>query len=240
MAERMSGTLFVVGTPIGHLKDITLRALEVLKGSDLIAAEDTRRTQKLLAAYDIHVPLTSFHEHNQEAKAPRLVERLLRGERISLVTDGGTPGISDPGRELVRQARDAGLAVVPIPGASAAICALSVSGWETDAFVFLGFLPKRKSRRRRILQEMAAQDRVVVLYESPFRLKALLTELQEELGEVEILLTREMTKMYEEIRLGRVGELIAELRERTIRGEITLVVRPQGAPKSEEQEWNAP
>jgi 16S rRNA (cytidine1402-2'-O)-methyltransferase len=240
MTERRAGTLYVVGTPIGHLKDITLRALEVLKESDLIAAEDTRRTQKLLAAYDLHVPLTSFHEHNQQTKTPRLVERLLQGQTISLVTDGGTPGISDPGRELVRQARASGLTVVPVPGASAAVCALSVSGWEADAFVFLGFLPKRKSRRRRILQEMAAQDRVVVLYESPFRLKALLAEMQQELGDVDILMTREMTKIHEEIRSGKVSELLAALGERTVKGEITLVFRPDRGPKSEDREWNEP
>jgi 16S rRNA (cytidine1402-2'-O)-methyltransferase len=216
MGDGATGTLYVVGTPIGHLQDITLRALEVLKGSDLIAAEDTRRTQKLLAAYDLHVPLTSFHEHNQQAKAPRLVERLRQGQTISLVTDGGTPGISDPGRELVRQAREAGLPVVPVPGPSAAVCALSVCGWGADAFTFLGFLPRRKSRRRRLLQEMATQDRLVVLYESPFRLKALLTEMYDELGDVEILMTREMTKIHEEIRSSRVSELITALGERIV------------------------
>jgi 16S rRNA (cytidine1402-2'-O)-methyltransferase len=240
MIESGDGILFVVGTPIGHLKDITLRALEVLKDSDLIAAEDTRRTQKLLAAYDLHVPLTSYHAHNQQAKTPRLVERLEQGQKISLVTDGGTPGVSDPGRELVRQARAAGIAVVPIPGPAAVACALSVCGWEADAFVFLGFLPKRKSRRRRILQEVGAQDRVVVLYESPYRLKALLTELQAELGDVEIFLAREMTKIYEELWSGRVSGLITELGERTVKGEVTLIFKPDLRAQPEEQGWNEP
>jgi 16S rRNA (cytidine1402-2'-O)-methyltransferase len=225
-AANESGTLYVVATPLGNLKDITLRALESLKNSDLIAAEDTRRTQKLLSAYDLHVPLTSYHEHNKQAKSRVLIERLLRGEKVALVTDGGTPGISDPGQELVRQARDSGIAVVPIPGPSAVTCALSVSGMEGGAFVFLGFLPRRKSRRRRILEETAAQGRTVVLYESPYRIKKLLTEIRELLGDHEIFLTRELTKLHEELLSGTVSQVLQSLGDKEVLGEITLVLAP--------------
>jgi 16S rRNA (cytidine1402-2'-O)-methyltransferase len=221
-----SGTLYVVATPLGNLKDITLRALEVLKSSDLIAAEDTRRTQKLLAAYDLHVPLTSYHEHNKQAKSRLLIDRLLRGEKVGLVTDGGTPGISDPGRELVQQAREAGIQVVPIPGPSAVTCALSVSGMEGGAFVFLGFLPRRRSRRRRILEETATQGRTVVLYESPYRIKKLLSEIKELLGDVEVFLTRELTKIHEELLSGTVSQVLQGLGEREVLGEITLILAP--------------
>ena len=225
-AVNESGTLYVVATPLGNLKDITLRALEVLKSSDLIAAEDTRRTQKLLSAYDLHVPLTSYHEHNKQAKSRLLIDRLLRGEKVGLVTDGGTPGISDPGRELVQQAREAGIQVVPIPGPSAVTCALSVSGMEGGAFVFLGFLPRRRSRRRRILEETATQGRTVVLYESPYRIKKLLSEIKELLGDVEVFLTRELTKIHEELLSGTVSQVLQGLGEREVLGEITLILAP--------------
>ncbi|RPH87428.1 MAG: 16S rRNA (cytidine(1402)-2'-O)-methyltransferase [Desulfobacteraceae bacterium] len=225
-ATNESGTLYVVATPLGNLKDITLRALESLKNSDLIAAEDTRRTQKLLAAYDLHVPLTSYHEHNKQAKSRGLMERLLRGEKVALVTDGGTPGISDPGQELVRQARESGIPVVPIPGPSAVTCALSVSGMEGGAFVFLGFLPRRRSRRRRILEETAAQGRTVVLYESPYRIKKLLTEIRDLLGDHDIFLTRELTKLHEELLSGTVSQVLQSLGDKEVLGEITLVLAP--------------
>lgn len=220
------GTLYVVATPLGNLKDITLRALEVLKNSDLIAAEDTRRTQKLLAAYDLHVPLTSYHEHNKQAKSRVLIERLLRGEKVVLVTDGGTPGISDPGQELVREARGAGIPISPIPGPSAVTCALSVSGMEGGAFIFLGFLPRRRSRRRRILEETAAQGRTVVLYESPYRIKKLLTEIRELLGDIAVFLTRELTKIHEELLSGTVSQVLQGLGDKEVLGEITLILGP--------------
>ena len=226
------GILYVVATPLGNLKDITLRALEALKGSNLVAAEDTRRTQKLLAAYDLHVPLTSYHEHNKQAKSRVLIERLLRGEKIALVTDGGTPGISDPGQELVRQAREAGISVLPVPGPSAVACALSVSGMEGGAFVFLGFLPRRRSRRRRILGKMADQGRTVVLYESPYRIKGLLSEIREQLGEIRVFLARELTKMHEELICGTVSQVLEELGDREVLGEITLVLAPPEKEKT--------
>lgn len=225
-AANEPGTLYVVATPLGNLKDITLRALEVLKNSDLIAAEDTRRTQKLLAAYDLHVPLTSYHEHNKQAKSRVLIERLLRGEKVVLVTDGGTPGISDPGQELVRQARGAGIPISPIPGPSAVTCALSVSGMEGGAFIFLGFLPRRRSRRRRILEETAARGRTVVLYESPYRIKKLLTEIRELLGDIDVFLTRELTKIHEELLSGTVSQVLQGLGDKEVLGEITLILAP--------------
>jgi 16S rRNA (cytidine1402-2'-O)-methyltransferase len=220
------GTLYVVATPLGNLKDITLRALEVLKGSDLIAAEDTRRTQKLLSAYDLHCPLISFNENNKYRKLPYLIERLKQGQRISLVTDGGTPCISDPGRELVREARQTGIPVVPIPGPSALICALSASGLPGDSFVFLGFLPRRKSRRKKILQEMKEQRRTVILYEAPHRIGDLLEEIRTVLGEREVTLTRELTKIHEEIISGPISELILQLSDREPKGEYTLLLAP--------------
>lgn len=237
MVSNEKGTLYVVATPLGNLKDITLRALEVLKDSDLIAAEDTRRTQKLLSAYDLHGPLISFNEDNQYRKIPSLIDRLKQGQRISLVTDGGTPGISDPGRELVREARLARIAVVPIPGPSALVCALSASGLPGDSFIFLGFLPRRKSRRKRILEEMKEQKRTIILYEAPHRIGDLLKEIQTVLGEREVTLTRELTKIHEEIISGPVSEHLQRLADREPRGEYTVLLSPaeKGASASNDQ-----
>jgi len=220
------GTLYVVATPLGNLKDITLRALEVLKGSDLVAAEDTRRTQKLLSAFDLHSPLISFNENNKHRKIPHLIARLGQGQQISLVTDGGTPCISDPGRELVLETRRAQIPVVPIPGPSALTCALSASGLPADSFVFLGFLPRRKSRRRKILQEMEGQKRTVIFYEAPHRIGDLLEEIRAVLGEREIVLTRELTKVHEEILAGPISGLIHQLVNREPKGEYTLLLSP--------------
>jgi 16S rRNA (cytidine1402-2'-O)-methyltransferase len=226
MSFKESGTLYVVATPLGNLKDITLRALEVLKDSDLIAAEDTRRTQKLLYAYDLHSPLTSFHENNKFKKIPHLLDRLRQGQRISLVTDGGTPGISDPGNELVREARRAQIPVVPIPGPSALTCALSVSGLRGDSFVFLGFLPRRRSRRKKILEELREEKRTVIFYEAPHRIKNLLSEIQTVLGEREAVLARELTKIHEEILCRPINKLIEEISTRESRGEYCLLLSP--------------
>jgi 16S rRNA (cytidine1402-2'-O)-methyltransferase len=226
MAVNEKGTLYVVATPLGNLKDITLRALEVMKDSDLIAAEDTRRTLKLLSAYDLHCPLISFNENNQYRKIPYLIEKLRQGQRISLVTDGGTPGVSDPGRELVRESHRAGISVVPIPGPAALICALSASGLAGDSFVFLGFLPRRKSRRKKILEEMREQKRTVIFYEAPHRVGALLEEIRTVLGEREVTLTRELTKIHEEIISGPASELIDQLSGRDLKGEYTILLAP--------------
>jgi 16S rRNA (cytidine1402-2'-O)-methyltransferase len=239
MVLKENGTLHIVATPLGNLKDITLRALEVLKESDLIAAEDTRRTHKLLSAYDLHTPLTSYHENNKVKKIPHLIERLQQGQQISLVTDGGTPGISDPGCELVREARQAGIPVVPIPGPSALICALSASGLAGDSFVFLGFLPRRKGRRKKILQEMKEQTRTVIFYEAPHRIKDLLVEIQTILGERVAVLARELTKVYEEILSGTISELIDQLSNREPKGEYCLLLSPppKMSRESDRYDW---
>lgn len=221
------GTLFVMATPLGNLKDITLRALEVMKTADGIAAEDTRRTQKLLSAYDLHVPLVSFNEHNKRQRLPYLLSLLEQGRRICLVTDGGTPGISDPGRELVEEARKSGIPVVPLPGPSALTCALSVSGLPGEAFLFLGFLPRRKSRRKRILLEAGRQARTVILFEAPHRILALLEEMREVLGERKAVLARELTKVHEEIVEGPLSALIEGLKRQGPRGEFTVLLAPE-------------
>lgn len=228
------GTLFVVATPLGNLKDITLRALEVMKSVDAIAAEDTRRTQKLLSAYDLHVPLISFNEHNKGRRIPPLLSRLKRGEQIALVTDGGTPGISDPGRELVKEARKAGISVIPIPGPSALTCALSASGLPGESFLFLGFLPRRKSRRKKVLEEAGGQERTVIFYEAPHRIVSLLEEIREVLGERKIVLAREMTKLHEEIAVGSPSRLIETLKARGPRGEYTVLMAPEKEGEKED------
>ncbi len=226
MDSKEKGTLYVVATPLGNLKDITMRALEVLKTSDLIAAEDTRRTQKLLSAYELHCPLTSYHENNKFRKTPYLIDRLQQGQQISLVTDGGTPGISDPGCELVREARQAFIPVIPVPGPSALTCALSASGLPGDSFLFLGFLPRRKSRRKRILLEIKEQKRAVIFYEAPHRIEELLLEIQAILGEREAVLTRELTKIHEEIISGSISQLIKLVAEKEPKGEYCLLLAP--------------
>jgi 16S rRNA (cytidine1402-2'-O)-methyltransferase len=222
--------LYVVATPIGNLEDISLRALRILREADLIAAEDTRRTRTLLARYDIPTPTTSYFEHNKFRRGPELVARLRAGARVAVVTDAGTPGISDPGFHLVRLAREAGVPVVPIPGPSAVITALSVAGIPGDRFVFEGFLPVKPGRRLARLKELAALGRPVVLYESPHRVRATLAAVGEAFGPVEVVLARELTKQFEEFRRGTPTELSAALGTAEVRGEITLVVGPAGRP----------
>jgi 16S rRNA (cytidine1402-2'-O)-methyltransferase len=224
-----AGTLFVVATPIGNLEDITLRALRVLREVDLVAAEDTRRTRGLLEAYGVRAPLVSYFEHNQARRGPELVRRLQGGVRIALVTDAGTPGVSDPGFRLVRLCRDAGVPVVPIPGASAAVAALSAAGIPADRFVFEGFLPAKPGRRLTRLRELRALERPVVLYESPHRVLATLEAIETVFGAAEVVLAREVTKRFEEFRRGAAGELRAALAAAGVRGEFTLVVNPRGA-----------
>ena len=229
----MSGRLFVVATPLGNLQDVTLRALAVLRQVDLIACEDTRRTAKLLAAHGISTPTTSYFDHNERLKAERLLERLQAGRDVALVSDAGTPTLSDPGYRLVRAAREAGLAVLPVPGPSALAAALSVSGLPTDRFLFVGFLPGRATARRRAVEALRERPETLVLYESPRRLLALLRDLLEVLGEREAFLCREATKLHEEYRAASLSALETELRAReAVRGEVTLVVggaAPAGA-----------
>lgn len=225
----MPGTLYVVGTPIGNLEDITLRALRILKSIAVIAAEDTRQTKKLLARYGIATPLTSYYEHNELAKAPVLLARLLEGEDVALVCDAGTPAISDPGYLLVRLALERGVSVVPVPGPSALIAALAAGGLPTDHFVFLGFPPRQGSRLRRFLEQVRPLPWTLVFYESPQRLQALLEAILAVLGDRRVVLARELTKAFEEFRRGTASELVAALRGKTVRGEVTLLVA--GAPK---------
>jgi 16S rRNA (cytidine1402-2'-O)-methyltransferase len=223
-----AGTLFVVATPIGNLEDITLRALRVLRGVELVAAEDTRRTRSLLQAYGVRAPLVSYFEHNQARRGPELLGRLQAGARIALVTDAGTPGVSDPGFRLVRLCRDAGIPVVPVPGASALVAALSAAGIPADRFVFEGFLPVKAGRRLTRLRELHALGRPIVLYESPHRVVATLGAIEAVFGEAEVVLAREVTKRFEEFRRGTAAGLRAALAATGVRGEVTLVVNPRG------------
>jgi 16S rRNA (cytidine1402-2'-O)-methyltransferase len=224
-----AGTLFVVATPIGNLEDITLRALRVLREVDLVAAEDTRRTRALLEAHGVHAPLISYFEHNQARRGPELLRRLQGGARVALVTDAGTPGVSDPGFRLVRLCRDAGVPVVPVPGPSALVAALSAAGVPADRFVFEGFLPMKAGRRLNRLRDLAALRRPVVLYESPHRLLASLEAIEAVFGEAEVVLAREVTKRFEEFRRGTAASLRAALAATGVRGEVTLVINPREA-----------
>lgn len=226
------GTLYVVGTPIGNLEDITLRALRVLKEADLIAAEDTRTTRKLLTHYDIHTPLTSFHEHSRPAKREQLLETL--GEKdVALVSEAGMPGLSDPGYKLIREAIELGIPVVPVPGPSALTTALAISGLPTDSFLFLGFLPRRQGERRRLLASVVNEPRTLVAFEAPHRLQASLKEMAEVLGDRGVAIGRELTKRFEEVWRGSLREAIAHFEETPPRGEFTLVIA--GA---EESAWS--
>ncbi|MFZ5592283.1 MAG: 16S rRNA (cytidine(1402)-2'-O)-methyltransferase [Bacillota bacterium] len=230
-ADSEKGTLYLCATPIGNLGDITLRALEVLRSVDLVAAEDTRRTRQLLAHYDIHVPLTSFHEHNWKSKGPQLVRQLQEGRSIALVTDAGMPGISDPGSELVALAVEAGLKVVPVPGATAAIAALVVSGLPAERFCFEGFLPARAAERRRALKALAGERRTLVFYEAVHRVDKTLADMLEVLGDRRICVARELTKLHEEIWRGTLAGAVEYFSGRPLKGEFTLVV--EGAPDEE-------
>ena len=203
----------------------------MLRDVALIAAEDTRRTRVLLARYGIETPVTSYFEHNKLRRGPALIERLRSGQSVALVTDAGTPGISDPGFHLVRLARETGVPVVPVPGPSAVIAALSVAGVPGDRFVFEGFLPVKRGRRLARLRELEALGRPVVLYESPHRLAATLESLAEVFGPAEVVLGRELTKQFEEVRRGTAAELLGAVRAEGVRGELTLVINPRRAPE---------
>jgi len=228
MASRSStlpkGTLYIVSTPIGNREDITLRALRILKEVDLIAAEDTRHTGLLLKHFGIQAPLTSYFEGNEFKKKEFILSKLTQGERVALVSDAGTPGISDPGFRLVQAAVESRIAIVPIPGPSAMIVALSVSGLPTDAFLFRGFLPHKTKKRRDLLKELADVRETLIFYESPHRIFETLQDISEVLGDREIVLTRELTKIYEEILRGKVSEIQIQIGGRKLRGEITLVI----------------
>ncbi|HYB92467.1 MAG TPA: 16S rRNA (cytidine(1402)-2'-O)-methyltransferase [Candidatus Binataceae bacterium] len=225
------GMLFVVSTPIGNPDDISARALKVLGDVDLIACEDTRRTGRLLAAYGLKKPLLSYFEHNEERRTPELIERITRGERIALVTDAGTPSISDPGFRLVRAALSAGIRVTAIPGPTAAIAALSISGLPTNRFAFEGFLPAKAEARRKSLDSLASEPRTMIFFEAARRLAATLGEMASALGSSRnAAVVREVTKTWEETIRGTLGELARRFHENPVLGEITIVI--EGAPDS--------
>lgn len=221
----MPGILYIVATPIGNLDDMTLRGVRTLKEVDLIAAEDTRHTRILLSHFDIHTPLTSYHEHNEGTKARQLIGRLERGDSIALVSDAGTPAISDPGYRLVVAAIAAGIRVTPVPGASALTAVLSASGLPTDRFAFEGFLPAKKNEKRSRLQTLRSETRTLVFYEAPHRLQESLEDLCEILGDREVVLAREVSKVHEEFWRGLLSDAFREASERKILGEITLVIK---------------
>ncbi|QLE51681.1 16S rRNA (cytidine(1402)-2'-O)-methyltransferase [Nostoc sp. C057] len=227
-------TLYVVGTPIGNLEDITFRAVRILQTVDIIAAEDTRHTGKLLQHFQVKTPQVSYHEHNRTSRIPELLEHLVNNKAIALVTDAGMPGISDPGYELVKACIEAGISVVPIPGASAAITALSASGLPTDRFVFEGFLPAKTQQRQEYLESLQTESRTLIFYESPHRLRDTLQDLAFVWGsDRQIVLGRELTKLYEEFWRGTIAEAIAHYSQREPQGEYTLVVA--GIPASQTQ-----
>ena len=220
------GMLYVVATPIGNMDDITLRALNVLDQVDLIAAEDTRHTGKLLKYHNIKSHLISCHEHNEKERTPLLIERIESGSSIALVSNAGTPTVSDPGYMLLQRAVEKGIRVIPIPGASAGIAALSISGLPTDSFIFIGFCAKKKAKRLKQLQELADEKRTLIFYENPGRILAFLEELADVMGDRYGVLCREMTKLHEEFLRGRLSEIKDTLSLRpAVKGECTLLVK---------------
>ncbi|MFH0802097.1 MAG: 16S rRNA (cytidine(1402)-2'-O)-methyltransferase [bacterium] len=232
--KALSGALFLCGTPIGNLEDISLRVLRILKEADLIAAEDTRHTRKLLAHYDIHTKLLSYNEHNHAARGPELIEKMKSGSRVALVSDAGMPGISDPGEELVRLCIREEIPVTAVPGPSAVLLALASSGLSTRAFVFEGFIPRGGGKRKEFLENMALERRTIVLYESPRRLIKTIDEFIGALGDRQASLLREGTKLYEENLRGRLSEICLELGKRPeVRGECTLVIEGRAGEEKE-------
>ncbi|MFP4158901.1 MAG: 16S rRNA (cytidine(1402)-2'-O)-methyltransferase [Desulfobacterales bacterium] len=224
------GVLYVVATPLGNPGDITYRAVEVLKTADLVAAEDTRNTGRLFSFYGITTPLISCHEHNEEERAQQLSEKLSTGASLALVSDAGTPSVSDPGYRVVLAALKAGIRVVPIPGPSAPVTALSVSGLPSDKFFFAGFLPRKKGRREKIVSRLEGAGETLIFYESPRRLAALLDTLYQHLGDRQAMIAREVTKSHEEFIRGSLAELIREVKQRSsIKGEVTVLVSGKSA-----------
>ncbi|MBF0216655.1 MAG: 16S rRNA (cytidine(1402)-2'-O)-methyltransferase [Candidatus Omnitrophica bacterium] len=220
----MLGTLYVVSTPIGNLEDITLRAIRVLKEANLVAAEDTRRTKVLFTRYDISTPLTSYFSYNKLQKTGYLIERLKSGDKVALVSDSGTPGLSDPGEAVVRECVREGIPVVPIPGPSACLAALVASGKPTGSFIFDGFLSNKGAKRKKRLEQLLGADKTVVLYEAPHRVIKFLEDMNSLAPEKEIVLAREMTKVYEEIRRGRAATLLEWFMVNKPRGEFTIIL----------------
>ena len=226
--------LYLVATPIGNLEDITYRAIRILQAVTLIAAEDTRHTRKLLSHYDIHTPLTSYHEYSTPQRLAELIETCRTGD-VALVSDAGMPGLSDPGYRLVSAAVDAGIGVSPIPGPTAVVAALVASGLPTDRFLFLGFLPRQSKARRTALREISHLPATIVLYEAPHRLVQTLTDAAAVLGDRPVVIARELTKFYEELWRGTLPEAKAHFRQGEVRGEITVVI---GGAVDQQQTWD--
>jgi 16S rRNA (cytidine1402-2'-O)-methyltransferase len=221
-----TGILYVVATPIGNMADITFRAIQTLKDVTLIAAEDTRHTRRLLTHYAIRNSMISLHEHNENQRTGELIKRLRNGESIALVSDAGTPTLSDPGYRLIKEAIASGIRIVPIPGASAALASLCASGLPTDAYVFLGFLPRKEGKRQKILKTLAGEKKTIIFYESPRRITVLINDLINTLGDRQGVLSREITKHHEEFVRGTLTEILDVLADRPeIKGECTLVVK---------------
>ncbi|WP_058487033.1 16S rRNA (cytidine(1402)-2'-O)-methyltransferase [Defluviitalea phaphyphila] len=236
----MTGILYLCATPIGNLEDITYRAVRILKEVDLIAAEDTRHTKKLLNYLEINTPLTSYHEHNKKVKGPVLIKKLQDGLNIALVTDAGTPGISDPGEDLVKLAHKNNIKVTPIPGAVAAISGLIVSGISTDRFVFEGFLPTDTKKKKERLEKLSKEERTIILYEAPHRIFKTLEALYKTLGNRKISIIREITKQYEEIKLFTLEESIKYYEKNSPKGEFVLVIEgisDEEINKINEKKW---
>lgn len=236
----MQGKLYLCATPIGNLEDITLRVLRTLQEVDLIAAEDTRNSIKLLNHFDIKTPMTSYHEFNKIEKAHQLVEKMQSGTNIALITDAGTPGISDPGEELVKIAYEAGIEVTSLPGAAACITALTLSGLSTRRFAFEAFLPKDKKERKRVLEELKDETRTIIIYEAPHHLIKTLEELEKELGNRNLTLCRELTKKYEEADRTTIHEVLDYYKDKEPRGEYVLVLEGKTKEQVEEErkkEW---
>ena len=218
------GTIYIVSTPIGNLEDITLRALRVLKEVALIAAESREHTRKLCTHHNIKTLITSYNSHNQHYKGRILVDKVNSGLDIALVSSAGTPGLSDPGSRLVREAIDANIRLVPVPGVSASLTALSISGLPTNRFIFVGFLSNKKGRRRKELENLESERRTMIFFESPHRLVKMLTDMYEILGDRNIALAKEMTKVFEVVKRGSVSEILSLLKDERIRGEYTIIV----------------
>jgi len=220
------GTLYVVATPIGNLEDITLRALRILKEVDLIAAEDTRHTKQLLNHFDIHTPLISYYREKEAERSEELVQKLLAGDTVALVSDAGTPGISDPGAVLVKKAREAGITIVPLPGPSALTTALSAAGITDGTFLFLGFPPARKGQRQKLLSTFVEAPWALVFYESPHRIDALLADVLAILGDRQAFWARELSKLYEDLQAGSISQLLELATGKKNRGEFVLIIQP--------------
>lgn len=227
--DSKKGNLYIVSTPIGNLEDITLRAIRILKEAGLVAAEDTRHTKYLFNHYQIPTMLTSYHDFNKEEKAELLIQKMKEGIDVALVSDAGTPGISDPGYLLIKRSIEEGIEVVSIPGPSSSMAALSISGLPTDAFVFEGFLPRKKGQRTKKIEALKDDRRTLILFESPYRIVKTLEELESIMGDRRIALVREITKIYEEVIRGTISEVKERIGNRRIRGEITLVIEGKRA-----------